>query len=274
MTAEPANPNAEELFARARALHGKSATPANTRRIRDLLEAVRDEAADIGPRRLAEALSLLSEVLMCDYLNRWNDAGAPELAAADSAAREALGIVPDLAAAHYSSGLVHRAKGEHELSLAAFTRAVELNPNIPLAHVQQGAELIYTGKPVEALRPIETALRIGRPDSPSRGMFYWYMGRAHFFAGNYQEAISWLAKSVELRPNVWYNSLYLVSAYALTGNRDKAETALSEFALRFPGYTLERVILDEKSNPNDNALVTAARREFHRGLRMAGMAEA
>jgi adenylate cyclase len=274
MDNQTAKPSAEERFAHAKALHSTGATPENTRRIREILEAVHNDPVGLDPRRSAEALSLFAEILLCDYLNRWNDAGAPELDAAENAVERALRIAPDLAKAHYASGLVHRAKGGHQQSLAAFTRSIALNPDMPLAHAQQGAELMYTGRPEEALRPINTALTISRPDSPSRGMFYWYLGRAHFFAGNYYDAIPCLQKSVDMRPNVWYNSLYLVSAYALTGNDKEAKAALSDFDARFPGYTLARVMLNEQTNPNDNEVVIAARGEFHRGLRAAGMPEA
>jgi tetratricopeptide (TPR) repeat protein len=273
MENKPANPNVEDFLVRAKALYGheKVTTPANTLVTRRMLREGLDNSGGVEPRRLAEAWSLYAELLMCDYLNRWNDAGKGELAEAERAVERALEIAPDLAQAYYSSGLVYRAKGEHQRSLAAFTRTIALNPNIPLAHVQQGAELLYTGSPEEALRPIATALEISRPDSPSRGMFYWYMGRTHFFAGHYREAIPWLRKSVELRPNLWYNRLYLASAYALDSDKEAAETALREFTERFPGYTVARVICDEQTNPNGNDVVVGARRKFHEGLLDAGM---
>jgi len=240
MENSPADPGADDLLARAKALynHERVTTPENTLRTRQALRQALDNSPDVEQGRLAEAWSLYTEILMCDYLNHWNDAGVSELAEAEKAVQHALQIAPDLAQAHYASGLVYRARGEHQRSLAAFTQTIALNPNIPLAHAQQGAELIYTGRPKEALPPIETALRISRPDSPLRGMFYWYMGRAHFFTGDYHDAVPWLRKSVEVRPNLWYNRLYLVSACALIEDKIGAETALREFDARFPGYTL------------------------------------
>jgi adenylate cyclase len=274
MENRPSSPDVDDLLAHAKALynHERETTPENTLLTRQTLRRALDNTAGVEPRRLAEASSLYAEILMCDYLNRWNNADAAELAEAEKAVQHALRLAPDLAQAHYASGLAYRAKGEHQRSLAAFTQAIALNPNIPLAHAHQGAELMYTGSPEAALRPIETALKISRPDSPSRGMFYWYMGRAHFFAGNYHEAIGWLRKSVNLRSNLWYNRLYLVSACALAGDITGAETALSGFDGRFPGYTLARVAANEQTNPNNNDVVVEGRRKFHEGLRQAGMA--
>lgn len=259
------------LITRAKALHRQLRTPENSLQIRELLQKALAEPVGLAPRELAETSSLLAEILMCDYLNSWNGAGAGELSQAEEATRQALEIVPDLAGAHYASGLIHRAQGRHEAALAAFARTVELNRGFALAHAQQGAQLIYIGHPVEALPLIETALRISHPDSPARPMFCWYMGRAYFYAGKYGDAIPWLRRSVEGRPNLWYNRLYLVSSHALVGDPDAAAVALREFDAEFPNYTLARVIASEQTNPNGNRAAVAAREQFHDGLLRAGM---
>lgn len=260
-----------ELISRARVLHRQLRTPENSLEIRGLLQRALADPAGLAPRDLAETWSLLAEILMCDYLNIWNGAGTGELARAEEAVRRALDIVPDLAGAHYASGLIHRARGRHEAALAAFARSVELNPEFALAHAQQGAQLIYTGRPLEALPLIEAALRISRPQSPARPMFCWYMGRAYFYAGKYGDAIPWLQQSVEGRGNLWYNRLYLVSAHALSGDRDAAAEVLRAFNVEFPNFTLARVIASEQTNPNDNPIAVAARQQFHDGLLRAGM---
>ncbi len=266
-----ANANAADLISRARAIHSKVLTPENALLVREILESALEDPVGVDPRRLAEAWSLLAEILMCDYLNRWNHAGLPELARAENAVQRALEIIPELAPAHYASGLIYRAKGKHEASLAAFARTTELNPDIPLAYAQQGAQLMYVGRPKEAVPLVEKAIKLSPVASPALGMFYWIIGRAHFFSGNYEAAIAWLRKSVELRPTLWYNRLYLVSACALAGDGKEAKIALADFDARFPGYTLSRVESDEQTNPNGNPVVVEGRRKFHEGLQQAGM---
>ncbi len=258
------------LILRARSLHRQSRTPENSLEIREAVRQALANPAGLEPRELAETWSLLAETLMCDYLNSWNGAGTAELTASEAAVTRALDLVPDLAAAHYSNGLIHRARGRHEAALAAFTRTVELDPALALAHAHLGAELIYTGRPLEALPRIETAIRIA-PESPARPMFEWYRGRAHFFAGNYGDAIPCLRRSVEGRGNLWYNHLYLVSSLALVGESEAAVAALSAFDRKFPNFTVARVIATEQTNPNDNPVVVAARAKFHEGLLLAGM---
>jgi tetratricopeptide (TPR) repeat protein len=130
------------------------------------------------------------------------------------------------------------------------------------------------GQPTETTGWVEQALRLS-PHDPSIGIFHWIAGRANFFAGQYDEAIVWLHKSVRARPNLWYNRLYLVSAYALLGKTEEAVKALEEFNRRFPEprYTLAVVKRHERSNPNSNPVFLAGRDAFYEGLRRTGMAE-
>jgi adenylate cyclase len=176
--------------------------------------------------------------------------------------------------AHLATGFIHRAHGDHHSALEAFSRAIELDPNFAFAYVNKGSELSLVGRPAEAPPLVEQALRLS-PHDPSIGIFHWIAGRAHFFDGQYDHAISWLHKSVQARPNVWYNRLYLVSAYALLGKSEEAARALGEFNRRFPSpvYNLVVVKLHEAANPNSNPMVVAGRDKFHEGLRQAGMAE-
>lgn len=46
-------------------------------------------------------------------------------------------------------------------------------------------------------------------------------------AEEYDAAAARLLKSAQARPNLWYNPAYLVSAYALLGERDAAAKALA-----------------------------------------------
>src|SRR4029077_1198427 len=126
--------------------------------------------------------------------------------------------------------------------------------------------LILVGRPAEAPPLVEQAIRLS-PHDPSIGMFHWITGRALFFAGKYREAIPWFRRSIENRPNLWFNRLYLVSACALAYMPEQAMRALSEFNRVFsnPAYTLDVVALREAATPNDNPSVVAARDKFHAG---------
>jgi adenylate cyclase len=264
MDEQKTDPNSADLISRIKRLYNAvlfpgRLTPENTLAIR------------------AAALSVLADVLASDYLNRWNNAGTDELAKAAEAVKEALNIDPGIPLAHYADGFVHRAKGEHQAASDAFDRAITHDPDFARAYAQKAAEQINLGYPDRAQDLVEKAIELSPQDS-SLGVFYWILGRAQFFAGHYPEAIPYLEKSIEWRPNLWYNRLYLASAYALANDVDKAKTVLSAFQnhpffrdLRFTVEVIESKF--ESANPSNNDFVKEAREKFHQGLVKAGMAE-
>jgi adenylate cyclase len=262
-------PDALDLRLRAASLFFGSIAPEHTLAARQLLQ--RSVALDPGS---AEAWARLAEVIVSDRLNRWNDTGPEQIREAEEAAHNALRIDPNNALAHVASGLIHRTRGEHHSALESFSRAIELDPNFAFAYAHKGSELMAVGRPAETTAWVEQALRLS-PHDPSIGIVYWIAGRANFFAGQYDKAIGWLHRSVRARPNLWYNRLYLVSAYALLGKMEEAAKALGEFNRRFPEprYTLAVVKQHERSNPNSNPVVVAGREAFHEGLRRIGMVE-
>jgi adenylate cyclase len=262
-------PDALDLRLRATSLFFGSVAPENTLAVRQLLQ----RSVSLDPNS-AEAWARLAQVTISDHLNRWNDTGKEQVHDAEDAVRKALLIDPSNALAHVATGLIHRARGDHHSALEAFSRAIELDPNFAFAYAHKGSELIYVGRPAETPPLVEQALRLS-PHDPHIGIFHWIVGRANFFTGQYDQAVLWLHKSVQARPNLWYNRLYLVSAYALLGKTEEAARALGEFNRRFPRpvYTLAVVKLHEDSNPNSDPAVVAARDKFHEGLLQAGMAE-
>ena len=266
---QAANPDAMDLRVRGMALYFRSVTPEHSQEARRYLE----EAVRRDPQS-AELWGWLAEILAGQYVRGWNQAGKDELREADEAVRMAVSIDPNLAQAHYAEGLVRRATGEQQAALTAFTRAVELDPNLARAYAEKGNELTRAGRPSEAIPLAKKAIKLS-PRDPALGGFYWIIGRAYFYMGNYRDAIAWLQQSVSVRPNMWYNRLYLVSAYALSNQNAEALKALQEFNSRqeFAGYTIERVKSNEEAVPDDKPLVVASRQKLHEGLQMAGMPE-
>lgn len=263
------HPDALDLRLRATSLFYSSVAPENTLATRHLLQL--SVVLDPGS---AETWARLGHIIANDHLNQWNNTSRENLSDAEEAVRKALSIDPNLALAHFASGLLQRARGAHHAALDAFIRAVELDRNFATAYAQQGNQFTLVGSPERAHPLVEQAIRLS-PHDPSIGIFQWFIGRANFFAGRYAEAISWLRKSVETRPNVWFNRLYLVSAYARSDMPQAAAHALNDFNRCFPSpvYTVAVVKAREDATPNDDPTVVAAREKFHEGLLWAGMTE-
>jgi TolB-like protein/Tfp pilus assembly protein PilF len=261
------HPDALDLRLRATSLFFSSMAPENTLATRQLLQ--QSAALDSSS---AETWARLGQIIAVDYVNNWNNTGTEQLQDAEKAVRRALLIDSNHALAHVAHGLVERARGEHHSALEAFSRAIELDRNFASAYANKGNELSLVGRPAEAPPLVEQAIRLS-PHDPTIGLFYWIIGRAHFFSGQHHQAIPWLRKSVEAKPNLWYNRLYLVSACALADMPEQATRALSEFNRLFPSpvYTLAVVEARESATPNDDPTVVAARDKFHEGLVRAAM---
>lgn len=108
------------------------------------------------------------------------------------------------------------------------------------------------GRPKEAPPLVLKAIALS-PRDPHVGTFYWVIGRAYFVMQDYDDAIVWLRKAVEVRPNVWYNRAYLLAAYPHLGRHEQPEgrTALSDYNGGFSGYTVQRIRdLYEKELPH------------------------
>ena len=270
----PADPDAIDLRLHAMALLVAGPSPEHHLSARQFLE----ESLQRDPQS-AESWSQLAGLLVNDYLNNWNeakqspDAGKDLLRRAEKALTEALKIDPTVAAAHLADGFIRRAKGDHQGALDAFDRAVQLDPNSARAYAQKANQLVMVGRPKEAPPLVLKAIALS-PRDPYTGMFYWVIGRAYFVMQNYDDAIVWLRKAVEVRPNVWYNRAYLLAAYAHAGRHEQPEgrAALSDYNAGFSGYTVQRLHdLYEKELPHTNPGMQASIQALYDGLQKAGV---
>ncbi len=249
----------DDPLARAATLYQRNITPNRTQEILGLL----DQSA-------AETAAYTAITVLCQYLNRWDDAGTAEVARAEAAVEVALAHGPQLFLAHYAKGFLCRARGQHQAAVDAFDETIKHAPEFARGYAQKGEDLVFLGRPADAVAAVKRALEIS-PHSSVRGYFYWVIGHAQFTMQEDAEAIRWLQRSVRNWPNVWYNRLYLVSAHAHSKDLTSARRILRAFNRQFSGYTLMRVIESEGVIPQSNPFIVAERERFHEGLRLAGM---
>ena len=100
------------------------------------------------------------------------------------------------------------------------------------------------------------------------------MGQAYFAMGDYDNAISWLQKSVQIQPALWRNRAWLISAYTLAGRlrEHEAQAALSEYLEKFKNWRLSN-IRDWYGKPESNPRPSfeANLQELFKGLQIAGL---
>jgi TolB-like protein len=149
-------PDAIALRLRATSLFFGSVGPEHTLVVREMLR----RSIELDPKS-AEAWARLAEVIVSDYLNRWNQTGEEPIAEAEEAIRNALLIEPANALVHLVYGFIHRARGDHHSALEAFSRAIELDQNFALAYAHKGNALTLIGRPAEALALVERDFSLG-----------------------------------------------------------------------------------------------------------------
>jgi adenylate cyclase len=144
---------------------------------------------------------------------------------AKEAALKAVEIDKDLAEAHSSLGLL-RVYYDHDWTAAEreFTRALELNPDLTLAHQRYGTYLKLMGRFDESIAHYKQALEL----DPFSLQININLATIHYLKGDTAPAIAHLKKTLELEPNYMPTHFVLGNAYIQQGNWDEA---IAEFEL-------------------------------------------
>lgn len=160
-----------------------------------------------------------------------------------------------LAAINISRNDLTKARHHHE-------RALALNPNYDLVVVQQGELLTWLGRPEEGIEWIRKAMRLN-PHHPER--FWSHLGKAHFSARQYAEAIEAL---MHLSATDHTHHAVLAAAYAWLGDTTAASAHVARIHALDPEFDLG--IYFATLHYKDDADL-----EHHReGLAKAGIVEA
>jgi adenylate cyclase len=219
----PAAWQAYDYYLRAADVHA-SFFPAF--RVADLYEVRRllEQSLAIDPN-YARACARLSwthfsawvEPLDGDYLK-------PEtLDRAHQLARRAFQLAPNLPEAHARLGMVLIRRREHGAGIAAFERALALNPNFTdfsIAH-----SLVLAGEPARA---VEAANRHMRLDPFYGPLVPAALGMAHYMLQQYSQALPPLRECAARAPNMRIGHLWLAATCAQLGQIAEARAAAAE----------------------------------------------
>jgi tetratricopeptide (TPR) repeat protein len=148
-------------------------------------------------------------------------AGRSSLGRAEELVKQALRADPRIERAHYWLGKVYLARGQHELALQSFERALALNPSFVPAEAHAAFALVLSGQAEEGLRRIENALAEDSGD-PSERVWRVFAAIARLELGEDAAAISSLLQAASLATPAPPLHAALASAYALTGDQAKS----------------------------------------------------
>jgi adenylate cyclase len=134
---------------------------------------------------------------------------------------------------HRVLAAVNLVRGEYQKAAYHQDRALNLNPNDDLIVVQQGELLTWIGQPEEGIGWIEKAMRLN-PYHPER--FWNHLGRAHFVARHYPEAIGAFHRIAA--PDHLHHA-FLAACHAQLGDTAMAQRHASEVLKRDAGFRVD-----------------------------------
>jgi TolB-like protein/DNA-binding SARP family transcriptional activator/Tfp pilus assembly protein PilF len=171
---------------------------------------------------------------------------------AEELLRRAIGKNPKSVMSYYFMGVLHKARGQWQQALEAFSKALENNPSLPLAYAQVGHVVARMGRFEEGIEHVRYAIRLS-PKDPSLGLFSLFGGEIELERGRYDEAVAWLGRSVLLAPLSALGHASFAATLALNDDKTGATRQAAEMAKVAPWLTLERVAQRIASLPDNGA---------------------
>ena len=159
----------------------------------------------------AEAYARLGGTYRVEWIWRWS--GDPQMLEHVLAfAQKALALNDSLPGAHAVLGMGYASKQQYEQALAEEERAIALDPNNADSYVFQAEVLNFAGRPADALRAVERAMRLNPRYPPG---YLVNLGWAYYSTGRYTEAIATLQDLSSRNPNFMSAHLFLAASYLL-----------------------------------------------------------
>jgi TolB-like protein/DNA-binding response OmpR family regulator len=138
---------------------------------------------------------------------------------------------------YFTIGRVHLARREYDLAIDALEQAVKLNPYQAITYCGLGDSLAYEGRLDEAIQQFEIAMRLS-PHDPFRWAFYSYRSLAHLFRHEFEDAVLWARKSVQVPNAQYWPNAHLVAALGHLGDADQGVRALDDLKRVKPEFSL------------------------------------
>jgi TolB-like protein/DNA-binding winged helix-turn-helix (wHTH) protein len=127
--------------------------------------------------------------------------------------------------------------GDLDNAAAMIDRALLLNPNLAAAWTYGGWVWIWRGEPEVALDHFARAMRLS-PLDPNAFSTQAGMASAHFFAGRYDEASSWAERSLREQAGHTPPLRILAASSALVGRLEDARAAIARLRQLEPAFRI------------------------------------
>ena len=223
----PANMVAYECVLAAKVLHHRST-------INDNAEAqiLIDRALELDPE-YAHAHAWRACILGQTWGYNWCEDQDATLKEVEAELERALALDDNDADVHRILAAVYIARNDLTKSRYHQERALALNPNYDLVVVQMGELLTWLGRPIEGIEWIQKAMRLN-PHHPER--FWSHLGKAHFAARQYAEAIE---AFMHLSATDHTHHAFLAASYGWLGDATAAGAHVDRVHALDPAFDLQ-----------------------------------
>lgn len=170
----------------------------------------------------AEAFAWRARVLVMKLISGISESRENTMEPAVESARRAVELDPQLAIAHAMVGWTAMFNGNGREAVSAAALAVELAPGAARVLSWYSLTLTSTGRGAEALEAIERALRL---DPHYTATDLMALGLAHYALGQRAEAAAQFDRGIRRSPAFVFNHILKVCMLSLLGRRDQALAA-------------------------------------------------
>lgn len=191
--------------------------------------------------RYAPAYGMASWCLFWRKANGWLGDRPREIAEGTRLARRAIDLGRDDAVVLTRAGhALGHLTGDLDGAVALLDRAKMLNPNLAAAWFLGGFVRVWRGDPEGAIEHFTQAMRLS-PLDPEIYRMHAGMAAAHLFAGRFDAASSWAAKSFASLPSFLMVVSVIAASHALAGRMDEARRAMQHLRRLDPALRISNL---------------------------------
>jgi tetratricopeptide (TPR) repeat protein len=193
-----------------------------------------EKATELDPQ-YAAAYADLGRTYSQEWAWQWSQ--DPQiLERAFALAQQAIALDDSLPVAHRILGGVYLWKKQHDLAAAEGERAIALDPNDADNYWTLSLTLNFAGRPEEAIRLAEQAMRLN-PHDPILSLNS--LGWAYLLMGRYEDAIAALKKALPLNLDFLPNHYFLAVSYSELDRQEEARTEVAAVLRISPNFSVE-----------------------------------
>src|SRR5262249_32766194 len=141
----------------------------------------------------------LAQAMVVQWQSTWYPhTGDEHLKELDRVVNQALAVKRDDALAVYLHGyVVKRLHKDLNGALAAFEHAIELDPNLAVAHNYVGQLKVFLGRADEAAEHTRKAIQLS-PRDPQLALWYYQLALTKIHLQRDQEAVQWARRAAQV----------------------------------------------------------------------------